>query len=96
MGRIRESIFATIGKAYAFEILLFLEGKSPLRFTDIHPACKHEKVRAQRLRELEKEKLIEAKMERLKGRAILLYSLSNKGEKILQHMKEIQKIRKEI
>ncbi len=93
MGRIKQGIFAAIGKAYAFEILLFLEGKSPLRFTDIHPACRQEKVRAQRLRELEKEKLIEVKMERLKGRAILRYSLSDKGERILQHMKEIQKIR---
>lgn len=94
MGKIRQSIFAVLGKAYAFEVLRFLEENPSSRFTDISPACRQEKVRAQRLRELEKEKLIEVKVKRVKGRAIQFYSLSNKGKEILSHMREIDRVYK--
>lgn len=90
MGKTRKSVFSTLGKAYAFEIMELLDKEKQLRFSEIKRACGQQKVLSDRLRELEEEGLIAVKIERIRRRALQFYMLSEKGKEIVGYMRMIR------
>ncbi len=86
-----KNVMGILAKKYTYDILKLLERER--RFKDISKACESEKMRTQRLKELEQLNMIKAKAERIGGRAVSLYSISEKGRKILKIAEEIEKLK---
>jgi DNA-binding HxlR family transcriptional regulator len=85
-------LIGLLGRPYALEILQSLH-QAPKRYTDLKNICPVDKTRTKRLRELEKEELIETislKIEN-KHRTFIHYKLSKKGAKIVQAALEMLK-----
>ena len=91
MAERKKGVITLLGKKYTYEMLESLE-RSPKRFTEISDVCKVDKMRAQRLRELESLDLIKAKAKRIGRRAVSIYSLSEKGRKALRLAEELKKL----
>lgn len=72
---------------YTEDMLISL--KKPKRFKELSGACKGEKMRTQRLRELEKFNLIKVKPERIGGRSVSIYEISETGKKALKLAEEV-------
>ncbi len=87
-----KNMMGILAKKYTYDILKLLE-KDTKRFKDISSVCESEKMRTQRLKELEQLNMIKAKAERIGGRAVSLYSISEKGRKILKIAEEIEKLK---
>lgn len=68
---------------------------SPKRFKSLSDVCEGEKMRAQRLRELESLELIKVRAKRVGRRATSIYSLSEKGKKTLRLAENIKKLEPE-
>jgi len=81
-----------LGKKYVYEMLKFMDGKEQLRFRDLEKVCPIEKMRNQRLREFEKFRLIQSDVKKIGRRPISVYSLSEKGKKVLALLEELRKI----
>ncbi len=86
-----KGILKLLAKKYVFEILTALE-EMPRRFKDLLTACEGEKMRTQRLRELENIKLIFVRVERVGRRPVSIYNISKRGREALRLIKEIKKI----
>jgi len=84
----QKSIIQMVGKPYILEIMESLS-EQPGRFVDLSSACKNEKTRTIRLRELERANLIDTISIKLGKRSFVHYRLTEKGASIL---KEIAKI----
>lgn len=87
-----KNVMGLLAKKYTYNILKLLE-RDKKRFKDISAACAGEKMRAQRLKELEQMNMIKAKAERVGGRAVSFYSISEKGKKMLKIAEEIEKLK---
>ncbi|MBI4019824.1 MAG: winged helix-turn-helix transcriptional regulator [Candidatus Aenigmarchaeota archaeon] len=87
----KESVIRLLGKKYTYGMLKSLE-KGPKRFKGLEDICRIEKMRAHRLRELRSLDLIQARAKRVDGRAVSLYSLSEKGKSILRLAEDIKKL----
>ena len=90
----KKGIMHLIGKKYTYEMLRSLE-KGSKRFKAMHDVCKIEKMRVQRLRELESLELIKVRAKRIGRRAVSIYSLSEKGKKALKLAENIKKLETE-
>jgi DNA-binding HxlR family transcriptional regulator len=86
-----KDIIRLLGKKYTYEMLLSLE-KGPKRFKALADACGVEKMRVQRLRELESLDMIKVRARRLDGRSVSIYSISEKGRKIAKLAEDIRKL----
>lgn len=84
----QRSIIRLVGKQYILDIMESLS-EQPKRFVDLSGACKNEKTRTFRLRELERANLIETVSIKVGKRSFIHYRLSEKGASVL---KEIAKI----
>ncbi len=84
----QRSIIQLVGKPYVLDIMESLS-EQPKRFVDLSDACKNEKTRTIRLRELEKANLVETTSVKVKKRSFVHYRLTEKGASVL---KEIAKI----
>jgi DNA-binding HxlR family transcriptional regulator len=84
----QKSIIQMVGKPYILEIMESLS-EQPRRFVDLSDACRNEKTRTIRLRELERANLIETISIKVGKRSFVHYRLTEKGASIL---KEIVKI----
>lgn len=93
MGRREHSIFILLSKSYTYKILKALE-TGQKRYRDLDKACHIMKMRSQRLKELENSGMVSssAVRDQINGRATLLYSLTEKGRKVLTHVEEIKRI----
>lgn len=89
-----KGIIRLLGKKYTYDMLTSL-GKCPRRFKAISDVCIGEKMRTQRLRELESLKLIKVGIKRIGRRAISIYSLSEKGRKALKLAEDMKKLESE-
>jgi len=77
------NILRLLGKKYTLEILIALENIEDARFKDLKKACPIEKMRMQRLRELEENGLIKSSVITIGRRPITVYNISEKGEEVL-------------
>lgn len=84
----QRSIIQLLGKQYILEIMESLSEQSK-RFVDLSDACKNEKTRTIRLRDLEKANLVETLSVKIGKRSFIHYRLTDKGVLVL---KEIAKI----
>jgi len=89
-----KEIIRLLGKKYTYNMLMSLE-KSPKRFKAMSDACAGEKMRTQRLRELESLELIKVRAKRIGRKAISIYSLSEKGRKALKLAEGIKRLESE-
>lgn len=85
------SILQLIGKKYTYEILKVLSESSNVRFKDLGKACPIEKMRSQRLRELEESGLIKSSIIKLGRRPVLIYNISERGREVLELLDKITK-----
>ena len=90
----QKTVLNLLAKKYTYEILKNLE-KGPKRFKDLKTACENEKMRTQRLKELEDFKMIISKPKKIGRRAICIYDLSNIGKTTLKLAEEVKKLHKE-
>ncbi len=86
-----KGIIRLLGKKYTYNMLRSLE-KGPRRFKAMSDVCAVEKMRSQRLRELESLNLIKVRAKRMGRRAVSIYSLSEKGKKALKLAESIKKL----
>lgn len=86
-----KSLLSIIGKSYTFEILSAL--KEEKRFKELAEACPIEKMRTERLKELEKAGLVKVRLERIGRRPVSIYGLTESGKKILKLAEEMRKIK---
>jgi DNA-binding HxlR family transcriptional regulator len=86
-----EGIIRLLGKKYTSDILKSLD-RGPKRFKAISDACEGQKMRAQRLRELKSLELIRIRAKRVNGRAVSIYSISEKGKRALQLAESLKKL----
>lgn len=84
----QRSIIQLVGKPYIIDIMESLY-EQPKRFVDLSDACKNEKTRTVRLRDLERASLVETASIKLGKRSFIHYHLTEKGTSVL---KEIAKI----
>ncbi len=85
-------IISLLGKKYTYGMLRSLE-KGSKRFKGMAEACEGDKMRAQRLREMESLNLIRIRAKRVGRRAVSVYSLSEKGRaalKLAEGMKRLE------
>ncbi len=92
MNKKQKQTLKLLSKKYTYEILNKLQ--SPRRFKELGDICKIEKMRTQRLKELEKINLIKVTPKRMDGRSISLYEISGKGRKVLKISEELSNILK--
>ena len=83
-----KSIIQLVGKPYILEIMESLS-RQPRRFVDLSDACRNEKTRTIRLRDLEGANLVETVSVKVGKRSYIHYRLTDKGASVL---KEIAKI----
>ncbi len=72
-----------LGQSYVLDLLDALSEK-PKRFTDLADICPNESTRTQRVKKLEELRLIETTTIKIKKRAFIHYTLTEKGRKVLQ------------
>jgi len=84
----QRNIIQLVGKLYIIDIMESLS-EQPKRFVDLSDACKNEKTRTIRLRELERANLVETVSVKMGKRSFIHYRLTEKGAMVL---KEIAKI----
>ena len=87
----KQEIIRLLGRKYTYSMLKAL-GKKPSRFKELSHACGGEKMRAQRLRELENVELIRVRAKRIGRRAVSIYSLSEKGRKTLRLAENLERL----
>ena len=76
------AVLKIMGKSYVVDILEVLR-KEPKRFVDLKIACKSSRTRAERLKALKREGIIDVVPKIQGNRAHLFYQLTPFGEKIL-------------
>lgn len=84
----KRRILQLVSKKYTFDILKSLDAGEK-RFKDLRQACSGEKMRAQRLRELEDAGLVSVTIIRAVRRPVSIYRLSKKGKLILDAAKTL-------
>ena len=92
--RKRKNVLNLLAKKYTYKILKSLE-KGPKRFKDLKFVCENEKMRTQRLRELEEFNMIKSQPKKIGRRAVCIYDLSNVGKTTLKLAEEVKKLHKE-
>lgn len=90
----RKTVLNLLAKKYTYEILKSLD-KGPKRFKDLKTACENEKMRTQRLKELEDFNMIKSQPKKIGRRAVCIYDLSNVGKSTLKLAEEVKKIHSE-
>ncbi len=83
------SLINFVSKKYTYRILKCLE-RGEKRFKDLKEGCEGEKMRVQRLKELESFGLIYVDVRRVGRRPVSLYSLSERGKNILRLFDEMK------
>ena len=91
MAGLADKVFRLLSKKYTYSMLKKLN-EGPKRFKELSSVCRIEKMRAQRLSELEKLKIVRITIKRVHGRHVPFYELSNRGKKLLKLTEEIKKI----
>jgi DNA-binding HxlR family transcriptional regulator len=91
----QKTVLNLFTKKYTYEILKSLE-KSPKRFKDLEAVCENEKMRTQRIKELEEFKIIRSQPKKIGRRAVCVYDLSDTGKATLKLAEEVKKLHKEI
>ena len=86
---ISREILTLLGKKYSFEILSELADYTDSRFKDLKEACPIEKMRTQRLKELERNGLIKHSIHMVGRRPILIYNISESGNDIVRGLMRI-------
>lgn len=81
-----------MGKKYSYEILKTLSNVKEARFKDLYKACPIEKMRTQRLKELEENGLVKSSVTKLGRRPILVYNISDRGRKVLELFIKLERI----
>jgi len=91
----QKTVLSLFTKKYTYEILKSLE-KGPKRFKDLKSVCENEKMRTQRIKELEEFKIIKSKPTKVGRRAVCVYDLSDVGKATLKLAEEVKKLHNEI
>ena len=92
MGK-KGDVLNVLSKKYSYEMMNALR-EGPKRFKDLSRACNSEKMRAERLRELEDLDLLDISLERAGRRAVSVYSLSDVGKATLKLAEDIRRLQK--
>lgn len=90
----QKTVLNLLAKKYTYEILKSLK-KGPKRFKDLKNVCENEKMRTQRLKELEDLKMIKSRPKKIGRRAVCIYDLSDTGKVTLKLAEEVKKLHKE-
>lgn len=88
---VKRNLLSIIGKTYTYEILSAL--KEEKRFKELAEACLIEKMRTERLKELESAGLVKVRVERIGRRPVSIYGLTDSGKKILKLAEEMSKVK---
>ncbi len=88
---VKRNLLSLIGKTYTYEILSAL--KEEKRFKELAEACSIEKMRTERLKELENAGLVKVRLERIGRRPVSIYGLTESGKKILKLAEEMSKVK---
>jgi len=88
---VKKNLLSIIGKTYTYEILSALKGEK--RFKELAEACQIEKMRTERLKELENAGLVRVRLERIGRRPVSIYGLTDSGKKILKLAEEMMKVK---
>jgi len=78
-----------LGKSFVIEILEAVREK-PKRFVDLRGHCANEKTRTHRLKTLRRNGFIKTIILEIKGQSFIHYTLTNKGEKALQLLQQLE------
>lgn len=79
----KENIIQILAKSHAIKILSALD-RNPMRFTDLKEACKSNRTRSARLRELEGAGLIKTIPKMIERRAYTFYEITPSGKEALK------------
>lgn len=85
----REELLSLVGKKYTYDILEFLFDVEACRFKDLRKACPIEKMRTERLKELEDKGLIKSQATKIGNRAILVYEIAEEGKKVFRWLRTL-------
>lgn len=77
------TLIKLLGRPYVPEVLSSLY-EGPKRFVDLSKACPNERTRTNRLRALEKAKIIETKPLKIDKRTFVHYCLTEKGRRTFE------------
>ncbi|MGC8998697.1 MAG: winged helix-turn-helix transcriptional regulator [Candidatus Bathyarchaeia archaeon] len=78
-----------LGKSFVIEILEALN-EGPKRFTDLKEHCPNDKTRANRIRCLKKEHLIEAVLADIGGQNVIHYVITERGREALTLLQRLE------
>jgi DNA-binding HxlR family transcriptional regulator len=79
-----------LGEPYVLDIMAALR-EDPKRFVDLYEACPNEKTRTNKLRRLEKSKLVSTTVAKTnKGRRFINYILTSKGREVFDQLLKIE------
>lgn len=84
-----------VSKKYTYDMLKSLKD-GVKRFKDLKGACESEKMRTQRLKELEEFDLISVEVKRMGRRPVSIYKLSERGNNILKLVERMKRYMKPI
>ena len=89
-----QGVFNLLSKKYTYDMLKSMEQK-PKRFRDLERVCQNEKMRTQRLHEMEDVGIVKVKVKRIGGKAISVYGLSEKGKHTLKVAEDVKRMYKD-
>jgi DNA-binding HxlR family transcriptional regulator len=90
----QKTVLNLFTKKYTYEILKSLE-KGPKRFKDLKFVCENEKMRTQRIKELEVFKMIRGQPKKIGRRAVCIYDMTDTGKATLKLAEEMKKLHNE-
>lgn len=90
-----KNILKILSRSHAIEILKSLNER-PMRFVDLKEACKSNRTRSARLKELEDKGLIKTVPKLIKGRAYTFYEITPLGKEALILCQKILKLESKI
>jgi DNA-binding HxlR family transcriptional regulator len=79
-----------LGKSFSIAILEALYEK-PMRFSDLKAYCPNDRTRTIRLRNLRDDGYVKTVIIEIEGREFIHYTLTEKGKKALELLKQLEK-----
>ena len=85
----KQRTIGVLGKAFIIEILEAIYEK-PRRFVDLKQQCPNDKTRAKRLKELKGNSFIKTVIIEIKGQSFIHFGITEKGEKALKLLQQLE------
>ena len=90
-----ENLLQILSKSHALKILQSLN-KRPMRFIDLEVACKSNRTRSARLKELQEKGLVKTIPKMIGRRAYTFYKITSQGKVALELCQKLLQLEKQI